>query len=348
MNPVYLNAVATAVPEHDIHTKFVEYCPSLLPDTRSNSLFQRMAARAQIDHRYSFLKPHQDLDKLDEQGFYANGNFPSTRERMQFYEQHAFSLAQRAIDQLDISATTHLIVTSCTGFYAPGIDYQIVNHYGLSPAVERTMIGFMGCFAAFNALKLARHIVRSESSARVLVVNLELCTLHLKPSGTLEEMLSFLIFSDGCAASLVSADPSGLELQGFSTTMLPESDSLITWHIGDMGFDMHLSGRVPAAIATNLPLHLDDMLDGCTRRDIAHWAIHPGGRTVLDAVRDGAGLEEGQLAVSREVLRKFGNMSSATIMFVLQEIMQNAQRPGPGCAMAFGPGLTVESMQFAI
>jgi alpha-pyrone synthase len=345
MVSAYINTIATAVPDFDVHERFIKYCPDLLPDRRSKSLFRRMAARAQIDHRYSVL-PHAVADRLDEDNFYGGQEFPNTQRRMDCYERHAFPLAQRALDQLDIAGTTHLIITTCTGFYAPGIDHQIVHHYGLSPDVERTVVGFMGCYAALNALKLARHIVRSESDARVLVLNLELCTLHLKPSGTLEEMLSFLIFSDGCAASQVSSQPTGMELQSFSATVIPETEDLITWRIGGMGFDMHLSGQVPLTIAASLPSRIDSMLDGCTRNDIAHWAIHPGGRTVLDAVRDGAQLEEHQLAVSREVLRRFGNMSSATIMFVLQEIMNNSPQPGAGCAMAFGPGLTVETMRF--
>jgi alpha-pyrone synthase len=346
MPAAYLNRIVTAVPDFDVHGKFVSYGPSLLPDDQSRKLFGRMAQRAQIDHRYSFLQPHADSERLDTENFYARGNFPDTHSRMKFYERHAFSLARRALDRVDLGGVTHLIVTTCTGFYAPGLDLQIVNHYGLPPSVERTVIGFMGCYAALNALKLARHIVRSEASARVAVLNLELCTLHLKQIGTLEEMLSFLIFADGCSASIVSSAPEGLELEGFGSMLMPDSGDQITWQIGGLGFDMTLSGRVPSTIASGLPSRLDAMLGGRSREDIAHWAIHPGGRTVLDAVRDGAGLMESQLAMSRDVLRRFGNMSSATIMFVLDDIMKNPGRGGPGCAMAFGPGLTVESMRF--
>lgn len=344
MASAYLNAIATAVPDFDIHHQFIRYCPTLLPDERSRQLFRRMAARAQIDHRYSFLRPHANESSLDADDFYDRHDFPSTQRRMALYEKHAFPLARRALDQLDLTGTTHLIMTSCTGFYAPGVDHQIIHHYGLSPGVERTSVGFMGCYAALNALKLARHIVRSERSARVLVINLELCTLHLQP-GNLEEMLSFLIFADGCAASLVSAQPCGMELQGFRSTVIPETEEEISWRIGELGFDMHLSGQVPSSIAASLPSQLDGLLDGYTHRDIVHWAIHPGGRSVLDAVREGAQLEEEQLQASRSVLRHFGNMSSATIMFVLQEIMAS-KRSGPGCAMAFGPGLSVESLRF--
>lgn len=346
MVSAYLNAIATAVPDHDVHGKFLEYCPTLLSDRKSRILFRRMAGRAQIDHRYSFLEPHRDPRRLDIDNFYDKDGFPGTQKRMAFYERHAFRLAQRALDDLDLDGVTHLLVTSCTGFYAPGLDYQVIQHYGLSPNVERSVIGFMGCHAALNALKLARHIVRAESDARVVVLNLELCTLHLKRSGTLEEMLSFLIFSDGCAASLVSAREEGMQLQSFSSTVIPETEGQISWRIGDSGFDMILSGQVPASIAAGLPSRIDAVLNGYPRSDITHWAIHPGGRTVLDAVREGAQLEERQLRPSREVLRRFGNMSSASIMFVLKEILHGSESPGAGCAIAFGPGLTVESMRF--
>lgn len=343
----YLNAIATAVPDFDVHAKFIDYCPGLLSDRRSRSLFRRMATRAQIDHRYSFLRPAPEAEKLDSEGFYNTDAFPGTGSRMRFYQRHAFTLARRALDQLDLSGVSHLLVTSCTGFYAPGIDHQIIQHYKLSGNVERTMIGFMGCYAALNALKLARHIVRSDASAKVLVVNLELCTLHLKSSGTLEEILSFLIFSDGCAASLVSADDEGIELQGFGSTVIPETEEQICWRVGDSGFDMTLSGQVPPTIAAGLPSRLKDILDGYQPSDIAHWAIHPGGRTVLDAVQEAARLSDDHLSASREVLRRFGNMSSATIMFVLRDILYGQGPAGAGCAMAFGPGLTIESMRFA-
>jgi len=269
---------------------------------------------------------------------------------MRFYQRHAFTLTCLTLDKLGLADRkqdiTHIIVTTCTGFYAPGLDLQIIDHYDLNPAIERTFIGFMGCYAAINALKLARHIVRSEASAQVVILNLELCTLHLKEDGDLEQILSFLIFADGCSASLVSADPPGLELKSFHAAIIPDSGHQITWNIGALGFDMMLSGEVPATIGAGLPGCMNAILNGQRMEDIRHWAIHPGGRSVLDAVEKGASLPEGSLRISRDVLRRFGNMSSATIMFVLHEMMQQGIPAGLGCAMAFGPGLTIESMMF--
>lgn len=347
---VYLNHIAVAVPEHDVHQKFIDFAPHMLKTERKRKLFRRMAERCQISHRYSCIHPEDGLVSPDWSGFYAANDFPDTGKRMQRYQEHAFTLARRALDQIfakpDIAVKeiTHLIVTSCTGFYAPGIDFDIIHHYGFHPAVERTTIGFMGCQAGMNALKSARHIVRSQPAAQVLIVNLELCTLHLQETDDLERVLSFLIFADGCAASLITNKPFGLALQSFHSTILPESHEHITWNIGDDGFDMRLSGRVPGIISANLPAVLPRILEDENIRSFSHWAIHPGGRTVLDAVRDGAGLEEEALRHSRHILRNFGNMSSASIMFVLKDIMQ--EEAGHGCCLAFGPGISIESMLF--
>src|SRR5690606_36424360 len=242
-------------------------------------------------------------DRLDGADFYRPGAFPDTETRMRAYERQALPLARRALDRLPpLTGVSHLIVATCTGFYAPGLDLQIMQAYGLSSRVERSQIGFMGCHAGLSALKLARHILRSEPEARVLVVCLELCSLHLKASGSLEEMLAFLLFGDGCAAALLSSEPGGLELGSFRAAALPGSADLISWRIGAQGFDMHLSGQVPAAIATRLPGLLRELLEDEAAQTPAFWAVHPGGRTVLDAVREGAALDESRLLASRRVL----------------------------------------------
>ncbi|MBE7209458.1 MAG: type III polyketide synthase, partial [Gluconacetobacter diazotrophicus] len=252
--------------------------------------------------------------------------------------------AVRGLPPGALRGITHLVATSCTGFAAPGLDLQLIDALGLGGAVERTCVGFMGCYAAFNALKLARHVVRSEPGARVLLVNLELCTLHLQPSDDLEQLLSFLLFADGAAACVVSADPSGLLLDRFESHLVPDTAPLITWRIGDRGFDMLLSGRVPGAISRALSgPHRPALLSDPS----ALWAVHPGGRSVLDAVSDALQLPPDALADSRAVLRDHGNMSSGTILFVLARILAAAHPPGtPGLAMGFGPGLVAEFLRF--
>ena len=352
MTTAYLNRIATAVPEHDVHDVFVVFAEKMLSDPRLRAVFRRMASRATISHRYSFLDPQQGSDHFsshDANEFYRLGNFPSTSRRMELFEESAPVLMRKAVDRLALSekeraGITHVLVTCCTGFYAPGLDFEIVEHLGLSSCVERTMIGFMGCYAAINALKLARHIVRSDPQAGVLMLNLELCTLHFQETQNLEQVLSFLVFADGAAASLITAREQGFGLDSFKAVMVPGTRELITWKIRGLGFDMLLSGEVPGQLAR--ALHTGELM--AEREGIDLWAVHPGGRSILDAVEKGLDLPPDALAASREVLSCFGNMSSATVMFVLQRLMQQAHSGQRGCAMSFGPGLTAETMRFHV
>ena len=237
-------------------------------------------------------------------------------------------------------------VAGANHVYAPGLDHDIIRHYGLNPAVERTIVGFMGCQAAMNAMKLAYHAVRSDPAARVLLVNLELCTLHLQELDDIDQIMSFLIFADGCAASLISADPVGVEILGFHAAIMPESREHITWHIGDTGFDMVLAREVPATISTGIADYVRTVPNIPDQEAIRHWAVHPGGRAILDAVRHGLGLSAEALATSSEILRNHGNMSSATVMFVLKAMLTKGIDDSLGLAMAFGPGLSAEGMLF--
>lgn len=361
MTEAYLNRIATAVPDHEVHAAFVDFADKLLaeaPDQRTRSLFNRMATRSGIENRYSIFVPHPPSSDsgtpefwLNAHEFFIRGNFPNTSKRMEVFERFAPVLAQRALDRLNVTpaerrSITHVLVTTCTGLYAPGLDFDIVDHLGLCTSVERTMIGFMGCYAAINGLKTARHIIRSEPSARVLMVNLELCSLHLQESHDLEQVLSFLLFADGCAASILSAEPIGLALDSFRAVLIPETRDLITWKIRGLGFDMFLSGQVPGAIGKGLDGIGQDIIGPFTTDDITLWGVHPGGRTILDAVERGLALPPDALSASRNVLERYGNMSSATVMFVLEELMRNAQPGERGCAMSFGPGLTAETMLF--
>ncbi|HUH61451.1 MAG TPA: type III polyketide synthase [Terracidiphilus sp.] len=353
MTTAYINRIASAAPPHDVHRPFIDFAATLLPEGTTRNLFRRMVRLSGIEHRYSYIEPiaSEDGSWQDAQQLYVPGNFPDTARRMQFFERFAPQLAQRALDRLRVSeeerrSITHVVVTSCTGLYAPGLDFDIIRHLDLATSVERTIIGFMGCYAAINALKTARHIVRSAPESRVLVLNLELCTLHLQETDDLEQVLSFLVFADGCAASLVSAEPQGLAIDSFLALTIPNTSHLITWRIRGLGFDMQLSGQVPGAIGAALKECGPQVTRGAGRHPIELWAVHPGGRSVLDAVEKGLDLAPDALCFSRRVLADFGNMSSATVMFVLERILHHAQPGQQGCAMSFGPGLTAETMLF--
>ncbi len=353
MTTAHIHRIGTAVPPHDVHRAFVAFAESMLPEGTARNLFRRMVRMSAIDHRYSFLEPIGNGKEYwrDAEDLYVVGNFPTTTRRMRAFERFAPRLAGCALDKLGLSraerqSISHVIVTCCTGLYAPGLDIEVVQHLGLNPSVERTMIGFMGCYAAINALKSAHHIVRSEPDAKVLILNLELCTLHLKETQDLEQILSFLLFADGCAACLVGAEPEGLAMDSFLAVHLPGTGDLITWRIGEMGFDMQLSGKVPAEIRRNLGEGRADVLRGREAAAIDLWAVHPGGRTILDAVEQALELREDALGASRDVLARFGNMSSATVMFVLEQMLKSVQKGQTGCAMSFGPGITAETMLF--
>ena len=360
MNAVaHVNAIGTAVPPHEVHDAFVRFVVNRIADTKHARVFERMVARAGIERRRSFFEPVllADGSIADTQGFYGPGDWPGTAERMAHYERWAPELAEAAVmglgmDGAQLGSITHLVVASCTGFMAPGLDQVLADRLGLSPSIERTLVGFMGCYAAVNALRVAHHIVRSTPTARILVVNVELCSLHFQQTDDLERLLSMLLFADGASAALVTADPVGLALDDFRATTIAGSAGSITWRIGGQGFDMHLGGEVPAHIGAALAAEgCDDagggLLHGRPPRDYALWAVHAGGRSILDAVEHALGLPADALRWSRAVLAEHGNMSSATLMFVLARMLAAGDDAAArGFGIAFGPGLAAESFRF--
>ncbi len=347
----HVNRIATATPANDVHAAFLSFARATLVDPRARRLFDRMADRSGVAHRFSHLVPAAfEGPSLDTTGFYRRGAFPSTATRMKAYESQAADLAATAVERLDPGTITHLIVASCTGFTAPGIDQRIAERLQLGGSLQRTLVGFMGCYAAVPALRLAQQAVLADPAARVVVVMLELCTLHLQETQDIETVLSFLIFGDGAAAVLVTGEPNGMALHRFYATTIPDTQDHITWRIGDQGFDMHLSGKVPGAISTALRQEADrndgeGIMAGQEPADIALWAVHAGGRTVLDAVEQGLRLPPAALSHSRSVLHDVGNVSSATLGFVLERMLASDET-GPGMAIAFGPGLCAETFRF--
>ena len=348
----HINAVGTATPDHDIHAAFIGWARDRLRNPRDARLFDRMAARSGIAHRWSVLpRTATGGSPVAADGFYADDLLPGTAARMAAYAIAAPELALQAITALaaqhPIDGVTHLVVASCTGFMAPGVDQIVAQRLGLPGSVERLLVGFMGCYAAVAALRSARHIVRSDAHARVLVVCVELSTLHLQADAAIEPLLAMLQFGDGAAAALVTADHHGFAMaQPFATTLADSAD-LIRWDITDRGFAMHLSGEVPGRIAAGLADadFARAATGGRPPESIDGWAVHAGGRSILDAVESALHLAPTALDASRGVLQAFGNMSSATLMFVLERLLA-----GPpvreGVALAFGPGLAAEGFGF--
>ena len=346
-----INAIGVATPTHDVHDAFIAWAKRRVAPG-SARLFDRMTRRAGIAHRWSILPEAPGGGAPTEAGgFYADDPLPGTAARMAIYAEAAPDLALAAVgrlaEQVSLDGITHLVVASCTGFVAPGLDQIVAARLGLAGSVERLLIGFMGCYAAVAALRSARHIVRSEPEARVLVIACELSTLHLQDSADAEALLAQLQFGDGAAAALVTAEPAGFALDRPFAATLPDSAGLIRWTITDRGFAMLLSGEVPRRIGTALDdaAFRDIVTAGRGPGGIDGWAVHAGGRSILDAVQSALDLPADALDASRGVLNDCGNMSSATLMFTLARMLAGP-RVDHGVALAFGPGLAAEGFGF--
>ena len=282
---------------------------------------------------------------------------PGTGARNDLYRRAAKQLYVTAADDavrkapgIEARDITHVITVSCTGFYAPGPDIEIVRALGLPSTTKRSHLGFMGCYAVFPALRAAADFCIADPEAVVLIVAVEICTVHLHVAEDVDTILSSSLFADGGAAAVVTARPAPrgtplLDLDVFSSSLVDEGRDDMAWTIGDAGFDMVLSSRIPTLVEAHLHRAMDALIAGRPGYDqIDHWAIHPGGRAVLDKVQSSLTLSGKQLAPSREVLRRYGNISSATILFVLAELLAEADAvPSRVGALAFGPGITIES-----
>jgi predicted naringenin-chalcone synthase len=304
--------------------------------------WHRIVAGTAIETRYGVM-PLEQVPAL------------STQARMEAYERNAPALAREAADGalrragIEPADVTDLIVVSCTGFSAPGLDVALVKDLGLRPTVRRVMVGFMGCFGAIIGLRTAAAMCCSDPDGVALVMCLELCSLHLRSDRSAQNQVASALFADGAAAAVVVAPGmSGGQSSGRALgrvtlgrgRLLPEGRDWMTWRITDAGFAMTLSRDVPAALRRSIGSIVDEV---CPCRPDC-FVVHPGGAGILDAVDDGLGLGGGcGVEVSREVLRRYGNMSSATLLFVLQEALQQGYRP-PALLLAFGPGLSVESL----
>jgi predicted naringenin-chalcone synthase len=308
-----------------------------------------------ISQRYSVIPDYSR--HVHEWKFYPQTEnlepFPSLEQRMAVYNKQAPLLSIDAIrdclrDVAHHHEITHLITVSCTGMSAPGLDLQIMELLELEKNIFRTSINFMGCYAAVHALKLADTLCAIDTKAQVLIVCTELCTLHFQREATIDNITSSLLFGDGCAAALICADSSskkGLRLSGFYSEVIPKGKRDMAWELSSSGFLMTLSGYVPELIEEDFLTVVSRSLNHSNLQlnDIDSWCIHPGGKRILEAMERSINLSKENLSFSYEVLHKYGNMSSATILFVLKEMMQNEQKGKNIFASAFGPGLTVET-----
>ncbi len=278
---------------------------------------------------------------------------PTTAERMQFYAEHAGPLALEAAEKalqespLDAADVTHLVTVSSTGFQAPGVEFRLIDELSMKPTVQRVNVGFMGCHGAVNGLRVAQGLAL-DPEARVLLCAVELCSLHYHFGWDPEKFVANTLFADGAGALVCQQGDRGFwNLRGTGSCVLPNSSDAMSWTIGDFGFEMTLSPRVPDIILEHLRSWLSEWLGthGVRIEDVRSWAIHPGGPRIVATVEEALGLGHNDTATSRAVLSEHGNMSSPTILFILDRL-RGADAPGPCVALAFGPGLVAEVALF--
>ncbi len=309
-----------------------------------------------IDYRYSVIPDYsRDVNGWE---FYPQTEnlepFPSLEQRICLFNKTAGPLSVTAIQEcingvISDNEITHLITVSCTGMSAPGLDLQVMELMDLPQNIYRTSVNFMGCYAAIHGLKIADAICRSEKNAKVMIVCTELCTLHFQKEPTIDSIASSLLFGDGAAAVLVTDNEynkKGLRLDQFYSEVITKGKKDMAWELSSSGFLMTLSGFVPELLEEDFNPLVTRALERANldRNEIAHWCIHPGGRRILDAIHRSLSFTNGDLRYSYETLKEVGNLSSATILFVLKKIMNSGLASGQRVfGAAFGPGLTMET-----
>lgn len=359
----HINSIGTANPSFKISQKesfeFISRYLNLNEEEKNKMAILYRATG--IDFRYSVIEDFKN--KPGHSSFFSNGKetkrFPSVSERMEVYKKKALPICVRAIEDcfskfsdLTPPTVTHLITVSCTGMYAPGLDIELIDKLRFKSSIQRTAVNFMGCYGAFNAIKVADAICKSDQSAKVLVVCVELCTLHLMDNKDEDHLLSGSLFGDGAAAILISGSPLAdqtLSLESFYCDILREGKDDMAWHISDYGFQMRLSSYVPELIRGGIKTLTNNLLEHL-KLNLSHidiFAVHPGGKRILQVIEQELDLPKEKNHHAYKVLKKYGNMSSATVLFVLQSIMENLNREDDQkniLSFAFGPGLTLESM----
>jgi predicted naringenin-chalcone synthase len=363
-----LLGLGTAAPEHSIAQADAAAIAATLassPDEQARSI-AALYRRSTVRRRGSVLLSNGLPGGVVTQTFFAPPRFaadrgPSTATRVDRYAGEApplgITAAARALGESGVQShdLTHLVTVSCTGFAAPGLDASLIAGLGLSPTIQRTHVGFMGCHGAINGLRVAAAFANADPDARVLVCAVELCSLHFHYSSDPEQMVANALFADGAGATVVGGSGAGGAggrgeapvIAACGSKLFADSADAMTWRIGDFGFEMTLSPRVPDLLAEHLRPWLASFLSGhgLAIGDIASWAVHPGGPRIVSAVVDVLGLPSAAAEASREILAEHGNMSSPTVLFILERLRVQAggRLRTPALALAFGPGLVAEA-----
>jgi predicted naringenin-chalcone synthase len=356
--PVFIHDIATSIPpfssdQQQIREVMKEHIGS---DRKTQAIIHRIYSQSGIERRHSVI---EDFTPNEKGSLFFNGKAktdPGTAARNKVYEKESRKLfvdvaRQLLADNPHISSNeiTHVITVSCTGFFAPGPDHEIVKALKLAPSTQRYHVGFMGCYAAFPAMKMAESFCISDPDAVVLMVSTELCTLHFQFKNDIDNLLSGSVFADGAAGMLVSSkEPKrqSFKINQFASSLVQKGEKDMAWTIGDSGFDMVLSTYVPDIIRDNLQPSIQPLYDQyeLSAKDIDFWAVHPGGRAILDKIEASLQLEPDQISASRNTLAEYGNMSSATVLYVLKQLLDAKLSADQNIlSMAFGPGLTIES-----
>ncbi|GJM25679.1 MAG: naringenin-chalcone synthase [Phycisphaerae bacterium] len=344
--PSYIHALGTAVPEAALSTeRAASLLPGICPDARTARRMAKLIPLTGIERRhFAAMETQSDFD--DPTGLYQLAGVqpegPGMNARSQAFDALADRLVARLLNGFegdDLAKVASLITVSCTHASSPGLELAVFRHSTVPHEVDRWNLGFMGCSAALAALRLARH----NTSASALVVACELSSLHFQYSADLDQLTANLLFADGAAAVLLKDETSGVRVLHAQCVSIPAFAGQMVWWAGDFGLRLVLSPELPTTLATHLPGAIEKFLAGASlsARQIDHWLVHPGGPQILDAVEESIRLPEGSLALSRFVLRRFGNMSSPTILFILQAAIESGLE-GHVMLIAFGPGLTIE------
>lgn len=348
-------ALDTAVPKKAVSQElFIERTGEFLSLSESEKqLLERIAKGNRIEKRHTVLD-----DCFEEGGFYGNKDgtaYPTTEKRNLYYKKKAPPLALEACKKTlaswggDPKEITHIISVSCTGMIAPGIEFLLIEALSLSKNVERLGINFMGCFGAFKGLAIAKALSAENQKARVLLVCTELCSLHFQKEFNKDTLIGNALFADGSAAAVIGYQPRSfetplLELHGQASEAISDTEDLMTWEIGDFGYLMRLSVLIPPCFETHIPSFLTRLIDQKFSKEECSWAVHPGGKAILNAFAKSCNIDHEHLLPSWTVLNDFGNMSSPTFLFVLKEILKKDSLKQWIIGLGFGPGLSVEGL----